>query len=266
MTIDDNDFRIMHPPQTDIKMAFICDSVRTAPMQTVLHKKRWKPNQSQISYRVLNHWATMGLIEDQREEDSQSWRLFSLIDLLWIKVLLDMRAFGLSLPMLQRAKRTLGIGNKKEYPVLDVAVGLCLKCQPTYIVVFDDGYAALATNECLEFTDAIVGQQNYIRININRLFREIIGDKAKKFVPKLPMKITLRDGEIDVLTALEEQGIDEITIRKQRDKITMIDSTKHVDGAASIIEHVKDIGFGEIDIRVEEGKQRHTKITRRRKL
>ena len=57
-----------------------------------------------------------------------------------------------------------------------------------------------------------------------------------------------------------------MTIRKQHDKITMIDSTKHVDGAASIIEHVKDIEFGEIDIRVEKGKQRHTKITKRRKL
>ena len=266
MTIEDDDIRIMHPPQIDIGLQFICDGVCAAPMQAVLHKRRYKPFQSQVSYRVLNHWATMGLIEDQREQDAQTWRLFSLIDLLWIRVLLDLRNFGLSLAMLQRVKQTLHIGKKGAYPVLDVAVGLCLKREPTYIVVFEDGYAALATNDSLEFSDAVIGQQNYIRININRLFREITGDKEKKFVPLLPAKISLNGKQLDVIAALEEQGIDEITIRKQRDKITMIDITKHVDGAASINECAEEIGFGDIGIRVEKGKQRYTKITKHRKL
>ena len=266
MTSKNYDFRILSAPGMDAVLDDIIESIKSERISKWLHEKRFKPKDSFTTYRILNHCTALGLADDVREEDSQTWRLMSVVDLHWLKILGELRKFGLPLESLKRAKETLRINAKHQHQALDVAICLCAQHRPTYIVVFDDGYAVVATNECLEFTDAIMGQQNYIRININRLFREIIGDKDKKFVPKLPTKITLKDKEIDVLTALDEQGIDEVTIRKQHDKITMIDSTKHVDGAASIIEHVKDIEFGEIDIRVEKGKQRHTKITKRRKL
>jgi len=263
MASENFDFRIINAPGMDKVLADIIARIKLEDMSKWLHEKRFKPKDSFTTYRILNHWTALGLADDIREENSQSWRLLSLVDLLWIKILVDLRKFGLPLESLKRAKETLHVN---QYPALDVAICLCAQRRPTYIAVFDDGFAVVATNECLEFTDVLIGQQNYIRININRLFREIIGDKEKKFVPKFLTKFPLEDGEINVIEALEEQGIDEITIHKQRDKITMIDSTKHVDGAASIIDHIKDIGFGEIDIRVEKGKQRHTKITKRRKL
>src|SRR5579864_4420048 len=80
-----------------------------------LHEKRYKPQHSQLSYRVLNDWTEKNLVEDDRGSDSQGWRTFSITDLLWIKALMTLRGFGLSHGLLSETKRSLGIGKESAY-------------------------------------------------------------------------------------------------------------------------------------------------------
>lgn len=231
-----------------------------------LHEPRYKPQHSNLSYRVLNDWTEKKLVDDERDSDSQSWRKFSITDLLWIKILVALRGFGLGKDTLKQVKRSLKVGLKDAYPTIETAVLFCVNRYPVFIAVFEDGHAELATAKSLAFTDDVLGPQSYLRINVNTLFRELIGDSKGNYLPRRMMESLIETKEAQVLEALREQGINELTIHKQRDKISMIESTKYVDGTSRIIDHIKDIGYGDIQTRVEAGKQRHTKITKRRKL
>lgn len=266
MSIPINLTRISWAPGMEDVRADALHASRNKVIAKWLHEKRYKAQHCKISYRMLNDWTDKKLVEDDRARDSQSWRSFSRNDLLWIKCLMALRDFGLSHDKLQTVRHSLGINKTGVRSIIDVAALLCLKRYPTFIVVFEDGHAEMATANCLACSDKEQGPQSYIRINFNKLFRELIRDSEGEYQPKLKNILAMSVEELSVLEALREQGIDEIMISKKSDKIARIDSTKHVDGAASVIDHIRDIEFGDIDIRVEGGKQRHTKITKRRKL
>lgn len=57
------------------------------------------------SYRQINHWSSIGLIDDPRK--SRKWRKFSFIDLTWIKILQTLRSFGFSNEKLALTKECL---------------------------------------------------------------------------------------------------------------------------------------------------------------
>ena len=68
---------------------------------------------NRISPRVLNHWIKNGLIEDERPE-GKGWHRFSSSDMFWIKTLIELRGFGLSIEKLKSVKQELEIGGDSE--------------------------------------------------------------------------------------------------------------------------------------------------------
>ena len=54
-----------------------------------------------ISSRVLNHWYEMGIITDDRE-NKKRWKKFSVSELVWIRIVLKLRNFGLDSNVLNK--------------------------------------------------------------------------------------------------------------------------------------------------------------------
>src|SRR5207244_8824468 len=72
-----------------------------------VNEKQFTVKDGDVTYRVINHWTAQGLLDDGREDNSSDWRKFSLKDLLWLRVLRELRRFGLSLEMLRTAYNSL---------------------------------------------------------------------------------------------------------------------------------------------------------------
>lgn len=51
---------------------------------------------SNISYRMINDWDTKGLLANHRENTEKGWRRFSLQDVVRLKVIQDLKSYGMS--------------------------------------------------------------------------------------------------------------------------------------------------------------------------
>jgi DNA-binding transcriptional MerR regulator len=58
------------------------------------------------SYRVLNHWENVGLIDNSREE-GQRWRRFTFVEFVWVRMIDEMRKVGLPVEIIKLVKVSL---------------------------------------------------------------------------------------------------------------------------------------------------------------
>ena len=138
-------------------------------------KKNWNERihtvkDEQISARVLNHWLKNGLIEDERT-DGKGWHRFSSSDVFWIRCIIKLRKFGVSIDDLLQVKRQLEIGTDEtsKRPVLEYYIAYTfLEKKPARLLVFPGGEALIGSQEEIEFAlqhGSI--QDDFISIDIN---------------------------------------------------------------------------------------------------
>lgn len=73
-----------------------------------------------VPYRSINHWESEGLIDNARGE-TRSWRRFSFVEFVWIRMIDEMRKAGLPLDTIKAVKRHL------FYPISIVDLDLHLR-------------------------------------------------------------------------------------------------------------------------------------------
>ena len=83
--------------------SFVCSQEQ---MQDYLKEKKFKQRNSEISYRILNHWEKLGLIDNDRPQ-GKGWRKFSVIDIVWMEIIKELRNFGYSNDKILTVKRDL---------------------------------------------------------------------------------------------------------------------------------------------------------------
>jgi hypothetical protein len=80
--------------------------IRSLLRVTELHEKLTKPifllKDVGIQYRTVLHWDQQGLLEHSREESE--WRRYDYIQYVWIKIINDLRTFGVPIPIIEKAK------------------------------------------------------------------------------------------------------------------------------------------------------------------
>lgn len=221
------------------------------------------------TYRIINHWTQQGLFDDERAEDSMDWRKLSLKDVMWLRMARDLRKFGLPLDKLRVTYQMLWKrryqGAKRVYPWLEIAIALCKLRVQVVLVVLEDGYAEITTPESLELSDMMTGTPSLIRLNVNNIWREIVGDKDGKYIPTPRLAFDLKDSEIDAYAAMHNTDTGAVQVHLKDGHITRIDTSKQVEGAERIVDILKETHFGEITMKVENGKAVHTQMVKKEK-
>lgn len=72
----------------------------------VLQLQNFKTKDSGLSYRSLNHYQTLGLI-DLNKKNSKEWGKLSGLDLIWIRVMIHLREWGIALEKIALLKKNL---------------------------------------------------------------------------------------------------------------------------------------------------------------
>lgn len=262
---EEQDIRILHCPAFEEAFSSLVGSAGSKKAIAVLNDKRFTVKAGDVSYRLINHWTEEKLFGDSREEDSKGWRKLSMIDVLWLRILRELRAFGMPLEALRKTRETLFLCNNKPYPALEVAFGMALKKMPVFVAVFKDGGADIAMLECIEFTETLSGQMHpFIRIPINSLVNEILG-REDGMKPEYSSKVEVYESELDALENLRSGEYHSINMLSKDGKISRVETRRKVDGAERIVDLLKETGFGEVTVKVENGKAVHTEITKKEK-
>lgn len=74
---------------------------KLAELYGIITKESLSVKDTGINYRVINHWDEKGLIRFARNS-SEGYRKFSFVDFIWIKVVNELREFGVKLPDIQK--------------------------------------------------------------------------------------------------------------------------------------------------------------------
>ncbi len=74
-------------------------------LSRVLREKQFTLADVRVTYRWISHWHKMGLLIGSYEEGK--WKKFDLIEYVWLKMIMQMRKFNLSLEMIKRVKENL---------------------------------------------------------------------------------------------------------------------------------------------------------------
>jgi len=234
-----------------------------------VNEKKHSMRDADTTYRIINHWTQQGLFDDERAEDSMDWRKLSLKDVIWLRMARDLRKFGVPLDALKLTykslwKRRYG-GSKRVFPWLEVAIAFCRLRTQVILVVQEDGYAEITTPESLLLSDMLTGVPSLIRINVNDIWREIVGDREGKYIPIQRTPFGLHENEIGACAAMQGTDDGAVTMHLKDGKITRIDTSKQVEGAERIGDILKETHFGEVTMKVENGKAVHTQMVKKEK-
>jgi len=222
-----------------------------------------------LSYRTLNHWTEVGLLDDDRKDDN-AWRRLSIGDVFWIKILMALRAYGLSIEQLHAVREHIWCSDEN----IENTVACCSAHVPLFLVVSVSGEAEIFNSSFLRAMDLTERYPDGIRLNLNRIWYELTGENFKPYIQEIgrewlkwcsDSKIT--HTETQVLALLRDKTLAEIRIEQgSNQKEFKVDTSKIVSGAVQISKELQELGFGEILVKVENGRPAYTKLTRKKKL
>jgi DNA-binding transcriptional MerR regulator len=218
-----------------------------------------------ISARVISHWEQEGLFNIQRET-KEDWRRYSLMDLLWIKIINELRTFNIGLENIKHIKQSLiGTQNKFEYGILEHYAALIhLQRVPVSLIIFADFRTEIATVS--EFVDLTRGNEklNYISIGLNGLMNDLFPD-----IDLLPVQrnlIEVTEIEQEILKTIGLKEVEEIKLLIENGIPIKMDFIINEIPASNIGQlKIKD-PFQEINVKQHRGKTISVKRTLSKKL
>lgn len=189
-----------------------------------------------VTYRQLNSWEKEGLLTMQRE--GREWRRFSIIDAVWVKLIKELRDFGMSREQLKATKQSLEFENSKygvAMPMLEFYTAFMIGGKmPVVLLVFKDGIAIPASITQFKVANEIAALDDHIQINLNKLLQSIFPDVDLK--PQHKAEMPLYVDEMELLAFLRVGEYEKVEIKYCNGKIDLIEGTER-----NVTEKVFDI-------------------------
>lgn len=113
-----------------------------------INKPRYYPQQiikliPEITSRKLNDWDAKGLLVKHRES-SNGWRLFSLADVVRLRIIQDLKTYGMSNIQIQKALTDIfELNDTKRQYLFETFLNICATARKVVIIVEFDGSASL---------------------------------------------------------------------------------------------------------------------------
>lgn len=223
-----------------------------------LNEKRYQVGDERLSSRVLNHWYVTGLIADDRP-NGRGWKKFSLSELVWIKIVLTLRGFGLDLKRIRLVRDQFERFNEMD-PISEIALldffilAAINSSEPIKVIVFESGQAEILGQSDLDIAYELDGiQEDFISIDLGLLLNKLITKKDIKAdylnYNKLPKDPIVEEVE----ESLKAEDIQSITIRvKNRDYL--VDEEFFLKSRSKANALMKMLRFGKLVENKNDGK------------
>jgi len=124
-----------------------------------LQQRQFTIKSSELSYRTLGHYYKTGILEDIRNS-KQKWRKFNYIEIIWIRIIKDLRKFGISLDFIRALRFRIFIEESGGFldraeiinkPFeLEIALALLGKYE-LFLIIFSDGSFTFQDSNSTEY-------------------------------------------------------------------------------------------------------------------
>ncbi len=231
-------------------------------IRSILNKQRYRISETGESYRVINNWDENGLLLDD-DERGNGWRNFSMVEILWIHILRELRTLGFSLTKLKTLRNDLFLFPKNNGVIFRTDFltyffyQVVLKKKDCLLVVNVNGNGSLCSKNDYEASQLLMPlPASYVLINLNKLIAEILnkpelGNKNEAF-------LKVDEKELAILYGISVEGVNEVRITTKDNKINKIEMKKNYknpeDAFKKIRELAKDGQRKRISVEVQDGK------------
>lgn len=230
-----------------------------------LNEKRHTIKDTEMTYRLINHWSSVGIFEDDRTDQSK-WRKLSLLDIFWIHSVVGLREFGFPLEKVRLVRESLFPRGAKgtiipffEFAVAQVIAHKTEQC----LVVFENGSATALSGEMFDVNHRFFDIENYICINLNRVVSKVL--KGKDFSPAFRNVQTLNEDETEVLLNMRSGKYESVSVKMKNGEVEMIEATESVESQQKLVELLKDADYQTIEVKTRDGKVASIKRTVKKK-
>lgn len=249
-----NNFRLYHSEGMEIAFnkVFSDSKGRFKIVDGQINEEKFSVKNSGVTHRIINHWSASKIIRDNRSNKSKGWRKFSLVDLVWLAQLKEMRKFGMSIKQLQKAYKSTFFSpeNSKPWKLYDFWILRSLQKDPVRVIVFDDGHCEYLHLDEIELNNrlGLLPHLSYLQISLNACLKSIAKSHRP---PENPWNIVLSKTETKLIDRIRSRDFDEICVELLDGQIakisTVLKGTEHPEAFINQIEN------GEYTVKIQNG-------------
>lgn len=224
----------------------------------LLNEKRY-PNKFIIEVRkaLLTKWQELGLIEDRRN-NQKNWSKYSLVEILWMSIIRELREFGLSNPKLSTVKNYLfnDFSYTKEDSTTNnitmATIDVVAYASPVFLVVSNNGKCVLIRD--YEYLSAIQYGElpNHTSISLNSQIKDHISVLYDE--PDYEAFTGLSRDELQVLLILRSENYQSVKVTKKDGVIDIIEGTERINEKDKLIDILKQYDYQNIEIKQVNGR------------
>lgn len=242
-------------------------SEKYADFRLVLNDRHYTVGETDVTYRVVNHWDESNLMPDGVV--AGGWRKFNYVEMTWLRIVQHLRDFGMPLKLILKAKEGIIDWHKDtdSYPHFEyyVAAGL-ISDLDTYVAVAKDGRAGLVSADeipLLKFANN--GPLDLVLISIKGIIKAF----GIKNIPDPELTLTIGKKEGEIFAVLDGEN-KEVKVGMKNRAINDVETTQSLPVKDSFKEIDKKFKnskfFGEVTIKYENGVQQSREVRTRRRF
>jgi len=99
-----------------------------------------------VSSRVINNWVKAGVLKID-DTDKGKNRRFNKIECVWLNIIVESRKFGISLQVLEQARKMLLDSPKQNFSLLKFAILETILRKPKVILIMEEGHSNVMSKE-----------------------------------------------------------------------------------------------------------------------
>lgn len=234
-------------------------------MSVMMNEKKFTVKEIGFTYRQVSTWDASGLLDVDRQ--GTDWRLFSIMDKIWLHVIRELRKYGISLKQIAKIKKFLNLNNAvsiADLPMLEIYSCLAPRKIPTSIVVFEDASALICPYA--DWLSILLGQMvpNHLVIHMGPIFANVFDKQS--LIP-YPSRLTdLSDEELNILQHIRENNYEEVNIKYKGKKAEILEGLKRFDVHTKVTDVLKAKDYQRIELVKHNGELRQITAWEKNKL
>lgn len=215
-------------------------------------------SKDKFAYRVINHWESIGLFTSKRSSE-RGWRKYSIIDILWLNIILELRKLGYPMEKIFLVKENLQKPSCEfptQFPLLEFYVRSIIASKyPVYLLVFENGQVEPVRyiEYQLALESGTIG--NHITIFLNKILQEIM--PKSDLNPEFHFSIPLSNEEMELLYMIREKNYKYIKVILSNGKIDRYEANEDINIERRFIDIINDKNYQKIEVEVADGKVVH---------
>ncbi len=225
---------------------------KNQPLWDLFNYKKHQISDALVSFRTLNHWEKEGIIPNLKKDGG--WRKFSLMDILWLLTVKELRSFGIGLKKIKSIKKSLiSRHDHIEYGDLEFYSALALLDRtPVNILVFQNFKSEIGTAyEIIESSDKF-GLLSHLSINLNYLLQTVF--------PKMDLKpifrnfIEISQSDEQIFNTFKIENLEEVIVKFKQGNPELLQYTLREETSSNIGQLKGKNAYQEITVSEHGGK------------